>query len=222
MGDGLMNMQASAADRLATYQRLQRRNRLVAILRVGVPALGVVTLVSLLGQIYVSSLGSRFGIGHISVTRESVTIDTPEYAGLLDDGSAYRVWATGAAAAIDATDIIALTDAALRIDRPTGIVMEANAAAATLDTSRQLVLIEGMAEIADSTGTNGAFSQSVFDWARQTLTARGDVSIDYADGTTLKAKGMVYDAKALVWTFSNATVTLPDTPSGQPEKAESP
>jgi lipopolysaccharide export system protein LptC len=217
-----MNVQAADAHRLAIYRRLERRNRLVAILRIGVPALGALTLVALLGQIYVSSLGSRFGISQISVTRESVSVDTPEYAGLLEDGSAYKVWAQSAAAAIDATDIIELTDAALTIDRPTGINMRADAAAARLDTTNQLVFIDGSARVEDSTGTTGVFRKSVFDWAAQTLTADGPVDIDYADGTTLKAEGMVYDAKALVWTFTRATVTLPDTPSADAEDTESP
>lgn len=212
-----MNVQAADAHRLAIYRRLERRNRLVAILRIGVPALGALTLVALLGQIYVSSLGSRFGISQISVTRESVTVDAPEYAGLLEDGSAYKVWAESAAAAIEATDIIELTDAALTIDRPTGVFMRADAAAARLDTTNQLVFIDGSAQVEDSTGTSGMFRKSVFDWARQTLTADGPVSIDYADGTTLKAEGLVYDAKALVWTFTRAAVTLPDTPSADPE-----
>ncbi|WP_240231405.1 hypothetical protein [Devosia lacusdianchii] len=217
-----MNVQAADAHRLAIYRRLERRNRLVAILRIGVPALGALTLVALLGQIYVSSLGSRFGISQISVTRESVSVDTPEYAGLLEDGSAYKVWAQSAAAAIDATDIIELTDTALTIDRPTGINMRADAAAARLDTTNQLVFIDGSARVEDSTGTTGVFRKSVFDWAAQTLTADGPVDIDYADGTTLKAEGMVYDAKALVWTFTRATVTLPDTPSADAEDTESP
>lgn len=86
-----MNLQADAAQRQAIYRRLEARNRIVAILRVGVPALGVLVLVSLLGQIYVSSLTSRFGVGRIEVTRDSVSIETPEYSGVLDNGTTYRV-----------------------------------------------------------------------------------------------------------------------------------
>ena len=44
------------------------------------------------------------------------------------------------------------------------------------------------------------------------LTGHDPVSIDYADGTQLEAAGFTYDAAALVWTFTRATVTLPDTP----------
>lgn len=217
-------MHADSADRLAIYQRLAGRNRLVAVLRIGVPALGIVLLASLLLQIYVSSLGSRFGVGRIAVTRDSITVDAPEYAGLLEDGSAYRVWATSAAAAADATDLIALTNAAMTLHRATGVTMQVNAVAAQLDTARQLVLIDGEAQVQDTSGTSGVFKQSEFDWNAQILTANGPVHIDYADGTTLDADGMVYDSVAMVWTFSNANVTLPDTPDSDPEieKASNP
>ena len=57
-----MNLHADAARRLKVYKGLQARNRVVAVLRLGVPAMGAVALVLLVGQIYLSSLGSRFGV----------------------------------------------------------------------------------------------------------------------------------------------------------------
>lgn len=216
-----MNLEADAAQRLAIHRRLDTRNRIVGILRVGVPALGVVTLVALLVQIYVSSLSSRFGVGRIAVTPETVSVDAPRYAGLLDDGSAYQVSATAARADTDAPDLIDLDQASLHIERASGTSMDAVAAAARIDTTSQLVLIEGEARVTDSTGTSGIFNQSTFDWAAQVLTGTGPVSIDYADGTQLEGSGVVYDAKAFVWTFTDVTVTLPSTP-GQDDGDENP
>lgn len=207
-----MTMQADTARREAIYRRLEARNRLIAILRIGVPALGLVALTILVGQIYLSSLGSRFGIGQITVTRDSVTADAPEYAGLLDDGTAYHVSAVSAQAATDATDKIAMRDARLTMTRTDGEITNIAADAAVLDTTTQSVLIEKQAEIATSEGTRGVVANSVFDYATQTLMADGDVEIDYADGTHLVAEGMTYDAVSLVWTFTRATVTLQDTP----------
>ena len=71
-----MDLQADSAQRLAIYRRLEHRNRVVAILRIAVPALGVIVLAVLLVQIYLSSLTGRFGVGSVSVTRENVTIET--------------------------------------------------------------------------------------------------------------------------------------------------
>jgi len=212
-----MNLHADAAQRLAIYRGLQARNRIVSILRVGIPALGTVALAVLVLQIYVSSLTSRFGIGQIVVSPDSVMVETPEYSGVLDNGTAYRVSAVAAEAAADATDRIGLTDASLTMLKPDGVTMLVDARAAVLDTTAQLVEIAGIADVSNSLGTSGVLRDSVFDYATQQLTGNGPVHIDYADGTALEAEGLTYDAVALVWTFTRATVTLPDTPgAGQP------
>lgn len=210
-----MTLHGDSAQRLQTYRRLEARNRIVSILRIGVPALGVLALVSLIGQIYISSLGSRFGVGQIAVTPDNVMVEAPEYTGLLDDGTAYRISASAARAATETIDQIDLSDAALTMTRPDGVVMTVDAAAAVLDTTRQLVLVEEEADIANSLGTKGIIGDSVFDYATQQLVGNGAVTIDYADGTHLVAEGMTYDAVSLVWTFTRATVTLPDTPGAK-------
>ena len=207
-----MTGQSDASRRLAIYQGLLARNRIVAILRIGVPALGLVALTILLGQIYLSSLGTRFGIAKITVSPDSVSVDAPEYAGLLDNGTAYHVAAISARAATDATDQIVMREATLTMTRPDGVVTNVAAADATLDTTRQLVVIPDIARISTSEGTRGVVANSVFDYASQSLLGQGAVTIDYADGTHLVAEGLTYDAVALVWTFTRATVTLPDTP----------
>ena len=211
-----MSQHAHASDRNATYRRLMLRNRFVGVLRIGVPALGVVVLAMLAGQIYLSSLGGQFGIGQITVSDNSISVEAPEYAGMLEDGSAYRVWAQSARAGLATSDIIDLTDAALSVTRANGVVVTADAPLAQLDTTNENVIIDGVAHIGDSTGISGTLYQSVFDWVAQRLTSKGAVSIDYPDGTELEAVGMTYDAAAMVWTFTNATVTLPSTPGATP------
>lgn len=203
---------ADIAGREAIYKRLRRRNRVVAVLRLAVPVLGAITLVALLAQIYLSSLGSRYGIGQISVTPDAILVEAPEYAGVLEDGSQYRVWADAARAATSNTDLIGLGNAGVVLNRADGVQMQASAASAELDALRQQVIVPGTAEIADSLGTQGTLSQSVFDWQTQTLTSSGPVIIDYADGTAIRADGLVYDADAKIWTFTRAIVTLPATP----------
>lgn len=207
---------ANVPAHLLVHRRLEARNQLVAILRIGIPALGLIVLAGLAVQIYVASFTGRFGIGRISVSPEAVTVDAPEYAGILEDGSAYRVWAETALARAEHPDLIDLTGAHLVLNRPDGVQMQADAIEAQLDTINQLTLIPGLTDIADSTGTTGTLTDSVFDWEKQVLTANGPVVIDQADGTTVRAEGLVYDAAAIVWTFSRSVVTLPATPGENP------
>ncbi|SMQ85819.1 hypothetical protein SAMN06295905_3111 [Devosia lucknowensis] len=194
------------------YRRLARRNRWVGVLRLAVPAMGLLVLAGLVGQIVIASVGSRFGIDRLTITPEAVAIEAPEYVGTLSDGSSYRVWAVSARAAAESSHLIDLTDATLVIDRIDGVQLTMEAREAQLDTAQQLTLVPGRADIADSTGTTGTLDDSIFDWHSQLLTTRGAVWIDNADGSTIRAKGLVYDAAAIVWTFNRSVVTLPSTP----------
>lgn len=208
---------ADQPGRSRQYKRLLRRNRIVGILRLAVPAAGSVLLFVLLVQIAISSFGARYGLGKIEISNDRVRVETPEYAGTLSDGSVYRVWADAAEAAIENTDIISMTNARVMLERPDGQRREAAAEEAIFDTVKQQVRIERSTEISDSTGISGRLTDSVFDWATQTLTARGPVEIDYIDGATVRAEGLVHEAELNRWTFTKAVVTLPATPGEERE-----
>ncbi len=204
-------MPAATAPR-RMYDRLGRRNRIVAILRLGVPLLGSIVLAGLLVQIYVSSFTGRFNIEQISVTPDAIVIEAPEYVGTLSDGSSYRVWAETARARVEQSNLVDLSNAILVLNRIDGVQLTMEAEEAQLDTAAQLTMVPGEADVADSTGTTGTLNDSVFDWGEQLLTSRGAVAIDYADGSTIRADGLVYDASTIIWTFLGSTVTLPSTP----------
>lgn len=208
---------ADQPGRTRQYKRLLRRNRVVGLLRFAVPAAGSVLLAALLIQIAISSFGARFGIGKIEVTPDRVRVETPEYAGTLSDGSTYRVWAEEAAAAIENTDIVTMTNVKVMLERTDGVRREASAEDAVLDTVNQQVRIANGTEISESSGISGHLNDSIFDWASQTLTARGPVVINYSDGSTVRAEGLVHEADRNRWTFSKATVTLPATPGEEQE-----
>lgn len=208
---------ADQPGRTRQYRRLQRRNRVVGLLRFAVPAAGAVLLLALLIQIVISSFGARFGIGKIEVTPDKIRVETPEYAGMLSDGSTYRVWAENAEASIANTDLISMTNVRVVLERTDGVRREASAADAVLDTVTQQVRIENGTEISESSGISGRLSDSVFDWATQTLTSNGPVVINYSDGSTVHAEGLVHEADRNRWTFTKAVVTLPDTPGEEQE-----
>jgi hypothetical protein len=187
----------------------------VGVLRIGVPLLGLVILVALLIQIYVSSLGDSFSIGQVSVTPDTISVEAPEYSGILGNGTTYSVSAATAKASPTATNLISLTEAGLTMTKVDGVMINVNAQFAVLDTNNETVTIKDLAYVEDSTGTTGVVVDSVFDYASQSLVGQGPVSIQYADGTTLDAVGMAYDLEQANWTFNQADVTLPETPGSQ-------
>ena len=199
-------------DRALIYRRLEARNRVVALLRIGVPLAGLAILAVLLVQIYISSLGDRFSIGRVEVSPDNISVQAPEYSGILSNGTSYRVSAASARAAPGETHLISLTDAGLTMTKLDGVQINVNADNAVLDTSAETVVIKDVAYVEDSTGTSGIIVDSVFNYAAQTLVGQGPVNIEYADGTTLAGEGLVYDLNAASWTFNKADVTLPKTP----------
>ena len=113
---------------------------------------------------------------------------------------------------MEQSNLVDLSNARLVLNRIDGVQLTMEADVAQLDTAAQLTLVPGQADVADSTGTTGTLNDSLFDWQNQLLTSRGAVAIDYADGSTIRADGLVYDASTILWTFTGSTVTLPSTP----------
>jgi lipopolysaccharide export system protein LptC len=202
--------------RRRVFQRLSLRNRFVTVLRLALPLLGALVLALLCAQIYITSLTRQYGVSRISIDRDSIAVDTPKYAGVMADGSSYSMTSASAKAALNAMDVIDLSDAKVNFSKADGTQMNAVAAAASMQTTDQLVFIPGLANVSDSTGTRGTLNASVVNWPHQTLHSTGKVHFDYADGTVIDAEGLDYDAKARTWTFHQATVVLAKTPGEQP------
>ena len=85
-----MNSRAEGLDRrLAVYSALATRNRIIAVLRIGLPLLGALVLGIFILQIQLASLGNNFGIGKVSFNGDAVSVDTPSYSVVMADGDIY-------------------------------------------------------------------------------------------------------------------------------------
>ena len=202
----------TAGQRLAIYRSLAARNRWIAGLRAGVPVAGVLVFLGLAAQIFIANLGSEFGIGGISIDRTTARIETPRYAGMLADGSTYKVAAGAARADIANPNEIALLDASLQLIQPDGTEMMASAGAATLFAQEQQVAVAAETEVGDSTGTTGRFTDTVIDLKAETFTARGGAELRFSDGTHLTSKTLTYAFPDATWRFGGVRVTMPATP----------
>lgn len=195
--------------RARVYRRLIGRNRLVAVMRWVVPGGGILVFAALMTQIYVGSLANQYGISSISFDRSGITVETPQYAGVMPDGSRYLVQAGSAkAATLDSPDVD-LVDAALTLDRPDGSRMTATAPVAKMNTKSQEVTVSGVAYVTYSNGTTGTMTDAYVDWPNQAMNSTGRSIFNMSDGTVIDAKGGVaFDAASSIWKFSRATVTL--------------
>ena len=210
----------NAEERTAIYEALVHRNRLVRILRVGLPLLGAIVLLGLLVQLVVGSLLDEFNISGISIDRDNLVVETPSYSSMTADGTQYAVASQGARAALGDTDLLHLQGAELTVTRPSGSWMTAKAMEADMRLSSQRVFIPEAMEIADSRGTSGTIVGVHADLAAESMVSEGPASIRYHNGTTLDAATMAYDGKAQTWVFSRATLTVPPPKSASPSPPE--
>ncbi len=199
----------TADQRLSIYRGLLWRNRLIGVLRIAVPGLSALIFIVLIAQIYISNLGQQFGISNITIDREAVTVETPQYAGVLGDGSTYRVSAEAARAATGQFDQVDLTGASVILNRIDGVDMTADAALARLNVAEELVLVPGETRVGNSLGASGTLHDSIIDYPAQILESRGGVAFTFPDGMQLEARTMRYDATKQVWQFTGAHLTIP-------------
>src|SRR6187402_2271861 len=115
----------NAQERARIYSGLVQRNRLVSVLRIGLPILGALVLAGLVAQLVLASLLAQFGISNLSIDRGNLVIETPSYSSMTPDGTQYTVSSRGARAALSNTDLIHLSEALLTVTKPSGAWMTA-------------------------------------------------------------------------------------------------
>ena len=208
-------MLASAQDaeqRGRIYGGLERRNRVVSLLRIGMPVLGAIVLAGLLLQIVIASLLNEFGISNISIDRDNLVVETPAYSSMTPDGTMYAVESDDARASLGDTDLLHLTGSRLTVTKPNGSWMEASAQQSQMRLSAQSIYVPGEMSIADSRGTQGTIVGVRANILGEKMVSEGPAKIRYHNGTTLDAESMAYNGKQQLWQFNRVTLVVPSTP----------
>ncbi|HQZ13646.1 MAG TPA: hypothetical protein PK286_12250 [Devosia sp.] len=201
----------TADQRSAIYAALVRRNRLVGVLRIAVPAVGAVLLAGLFLQIYIANLVPDFGFANISIDRDNLLVEAPAYEGTGVDGSRYSMSAESARASITKPDLINLTGAGFTLKQPDGSAFSARAEKATLTVSNQLVIADGPTAVRGDSGLTGTVDNAAVDVLGEKLVA-GKTNLSFNGETTLVSDTMSFDGKTKTWVFSNPTLVFNATP----------
>lgn len=210
----------SADQRNAIFAALEQRNRLVSILRIGLPLLGILVLLGLILKLVLASFLNQFGISNIAIDRGNLVVETPSYSGMSAKGTLYTISSRDARAALGSMDTILLTDAVLTMTNGPDSAMTATAQSATLQTSDQLVNVEGVTRISDTGGTSGTIIGLRADMLQEQMVSDGPADISFSTGARLQGKSMSYDAKNEIWVFYGAVLDLPATPGEDGPAAE--
>lgn len=202
--------------RAAILGGLLWRNRLVGVLRVAVPAVGVAAFLVLMGQMWLTSIARQYGVSGIRIDRGQLVVETPQYSETGEDGSRYLVTAEAARTPLDNPNSIAMTSPDLLFERPGKAPFHAVADNATVDTSTHLVTIPGITRVRSADGLFGTLADVESDMKGQVTVAKGPVDLTFPDGTHLVAANMHFDGGSDTWSFDRATLYVPNLPKPKP------
>jgi len=201
--------------RTAILGGLLWRNRLVSVLRLAVPALGVAAFLVLMGQMWLTGIARQYGVSGIRIDRGQLVVETPQYSETGDDGSRYLVTAEAARTPLDNPNTISMTSPDLLFERPGKAPFHAVADSATIDTSTHRVSIPGVTHVRSADGLFGTLTEVRSDMTEQVTIAEGPVDLTFPDGSHLVAGNMHFDGPADIWTFERATLTVPNLPKAK-------
>lgn len=191
------------------------RNRVVAALRIVVPAIGVVALLVLVSQIYVVGLARQYGVAGIRIDRGNLVVEAPQYSGTGSNGSRYLATAREARTALAGSSDIDMTDATLELLQGDGTTYFATAKTAHMNTATELLKAPGLVDVKGSDGLLGTLNDVEMDNRSEILISNGAVDLLLPDGTTIVGDTMLRDGKSQTYTFTNATVVVPDLPDAE-------
>jgi hypothetical protein len=199
------------------YAALTRRNRLVGVLRIALPVAGAIVLAVVLGGIVLDNLREQFGFASIHIDRDNLVVDSPRVTAVGDDGTLYAATALVAKARLGSMDVVDMTNAVFSMKSMTGVTFSANAPTAALQTAAQTLTVPGTLGVMSDDGLHGTLDDFYGDMLNTTMVAHGAVDLTFPAGMQVQSEGMTYDGNARLWTFTRATVTLPETPGGAVE-----
>ncbi|MCF6301704.1 MAG: hypothetical protein L3J13_00600 [Devosiaceae bacterium] len=203
-----MEQNDSISWRQLQYEKLNRRNTVISVLRWAVPGIGLLVAGFLIFQIILTNLANDYGISGLRIEQDQVVIDKPRYGGITEAGTRYNIEAEVARVQTSASNIVELEQATITIEQSDGYQMVARASNARLDLTKQTITIPGILNSTDSKGVRGVFLDSTIDWTTQTLNTRGAVTLEFEDGAIINAQSLVYDARTSNWDFTKAVYVV--------------
>ncbi len=202
----------SAEQRDAIFRALALRNRVITLLRFGLPVIGAAIFLTLALQLVLGALVPNFDFANIKIDRDNLVVESPSYAAIGEDGVAYAFSAEGARGALGTSDLIHLDGAMMNSKDPDGSTFVAKATKADLLLSSQVVTVAGWMDVSSNDGLQGRIGDPVIDLQNEALTAPGGADLMLNGTTRLQAATMDVDGAKKLWTFTRVTLEFEETP----------
>lgn len=194
------------------YRRFARRNRLVAVLRVAVPVVGVLLLCVPLVRLGLSMVAETVSVGGVRLERDTLVIDAPRFTGTTGAGEVYAMTARTAQTRVGDLDTADLADLEVTLTGEGGYRAEARFSSAQWVMSAERLSSNEDVFVSDTTGADGVLAGVEVDWPAQIVTSEGPIAFSFSAGGQLRARTMRHDIANATWQFSNVSLLMTPTP----------
>lgn len=174
-----------AADRSDGFRRARRHTRLVRLLRVGFPVLGLGLSIAYLGTL-LHETGLTSGLAQLPmprITAKDLTMHNPHYEGTTEDGGTYRVAAARARQDFKRTEIIELEEITGDLTDSKKVKTRLTAVSGTFDHKRSILVLNQKIDIASDDGLRANLTTATVKTKEGLITSTDPVSVGFPAGT---------------------------------------
>jgi lipopolysaccharide export system protein LptC len=178
---------AGPANNDRVFRAARRHSRRVRVLRIGVPALVLASLVTILLAIWFNPLRaiSRIpaDIAGLVISGTKVTMQQPRLSGYTKDGHPYELHAQAAAQDITKPNLVELRDLRADVAMQDNSKVKISALNGLYDTKEEMLKLRDDILLVSSTGYEGRLSEAVVDVRKGVIVSEKPVEVKMLNGT---------------------------------------
>jgi lipopolysaccharide export system protein LptC len=203
---------AGSTHRAQLFRQLQRRHRMVRLLRVAVPLVGVLVLAALVLQIYLGALTGGVAISGARIDRSRLIVDRPTINGTLSGVGRYELVAQTASAPITDARFVDLDSIDATMSFDSGARAVGHADSGVLDFPRRQIRTSHAISLTSSDGISARIEGGAIDMVEQTLSTVAGARFEFPGGSSLTARTMTYNATRGTWRFEKVVISIVPPP----------
>jgi lipopolysaccharide export system protein LptC len=174
-----------AIDRRRAFDAARRHSRLVRRLRIALPTVGTLIVAGLTAATSIGLPGDvDLSLARLSVTKNSIIMESPELTGFDADGRRYSLSADRAIQALAEPDAVRLEDISAEVMVPGQGTATISAEAGDYDNTDSTLQVEGTITIDSSQGYALRMEGADIDFGAGTMTSSNPVTVHYEDSRT--------------------------------------
>jgi lipopolysaccharide export system protein LptC len=206
------------------FRAAARHSRIVRILRVGIPIVGISVLLIMIFVAWLDPLrlltDLPIGLRDVVISGNKIKMEQPRLSGFTRDARPYELAARSAAQDITKPHVIELSDLRAKMQMSDKTTVELSAASGVFDTKAERLTLEKDILVKSSSGYEGRLSEAVVDTRTGNIVSDKPVVVKMLQ-TTINANGLEIEQAGDLVHF-NGGVAMQLMPNKDPEPGKGP